>query len=115
MRLQAIFAALLLAVAADLWVPMAGAQLQAQQQVATNIVFIHTAGQPIDGDAVVAVLKALLQAGYSLRKPDTDGDVVGGPGVDYFYDDDLPAAQSIADIVNRTRPDTARKLTPRRQ
>jgi hypothetical protein len=117
MRFQPLAAALLLATAICLAIPPArgAAPPQPEQQNVSNIVFIHTHGQPVDSDKVVPVLKALLQAGFSVRKPDTDGDLVGGPGVDYFSEDDQPAAEEIADVVNKARPDDAPKLKPRRE
>jgi hypothetical protein len=108
-------AAALAAAAATVAAP--GAVAQAQTDNSSYIVFVHSGAAPEvhdAGDRVLAVLKGLLKAGYSVRKPDSERDVVGGPGVDYFNDNDLTAAQAIADIVNAAMPDR-QKIAPRRQ
>src|SRR5262249_55439573 len=81
------------------------------------ILFVHAGAPPSVPDAqsrLLAVLKELVKAGYSVRKPDSERDTVGGPGVDYFNDNDLAAAQAVADIVNAALSDRP-KIAPRRQ
>jgi hypothetical protein len=63
--------------------------------------------------AVTDVAVALAKNGYSVRKPDNQGDTVGGPGVDYFDDNDLAAAQDVAKIANSILGSGS--LKPRRQ
>lgn len=95
----------------------AGAVAQ-QTDNSSYIVFLHAGAPPDLHDAnerLVAVLSGLAKAGYSVRKPDSDRDLVGGPGVDYFNDNDLAAAQAVANIVNVAMPDRKEKLAPRRQ
>jgi hypothetical protein len=82
------------------------------------ILFLHAGAPPDVHDAnahLLAVLNGLRKAGYLVRKPDSDRDDVGGPGVDYFDDNDLAAAQAVADIVNAAMPDSPKKIAPRRQ
>jgi hypothetical protein len=82
------------------------------------ILFIHAGAPPDvhDADArVLEVLKGLVKARYSVRKPEADRDVIGGPGVDYFNDNDLATAQAVADIMNAAMPDRPKKIAPRRQ
>jgi hypothetical protein len=76
-----------------------------QADKSSYILFVHTGAdakvKDVD-DKVRSVLTSLLKAGYSVRKPDTDRDVVGGPGVDYFNDGDKDTAEDVAKIVNET-------------
>jgi hypothetical protein len=95
----------------------AGAVAQ-QPDNSSYILFVHAGAPPDVHDAearLLEILKGLVKAGYSVRKPDDDRDVVGGPGVDYFNDNDLAAAQAVADIVNVAMPDRQKKIAPRRQ
>ena len=92
-------------------------QLQESRANSRYILFIHTGGGPenLVGNLVQNVLTALLKEGYSVRKPDNQRDAVGGPGVDYFDDEDGRKAQEVADIVNSILPSTLRRLEARRQ
>ena len=65
------------------------ASTQADAQPGPNsryIVFIHYGGGSPDNAQRVAL--ALAKLGYVVRKPDNQRDIVGGPGVDYFYSQD---------------------------
>jgi hypothetical protein len=91
----------------------------AQQQVPVDnshyIIFIHSGGRPDTDPLVQGVLRALLSKGYSVRKPDNQRDEVGGPGVDYFADEEAGKAQEVADIVNTALNLPTRLLQARRQ
>jgi hypothetical protein len=82
----------------------------------TYILFLHTGAAAGHDTAkvVTAVTSALLKAGYSLRAPDTERDIVGGPGVDYFDDGDAQAAAEVAKAVN-SAAGADFKLAPRLQ
>jgi hypothetical protein len=90
-----------------------------------NVVFIHdgNGGGDVPGDVVNTIANELAKVGYIVRSPDHERDVVGGQGVDYFFDQDLPFAQHVAAVANfeLTAAYTAAKLTvpptlvPRRQ
>lgn len=84
--------------------PAAAEQEQADKS--SYILFVHTGANAakisdVEGK-VRAVLTSLLKAGYSVRKPDTGRDEVGGPGVDYFTEGDKDTAEDVAKIVNDT-------------
>jgi len=67
-----------------------------------SVVFIHDG----HGDAKVpdrvsdTIANELAKVGYIVRSPDHEQDVVGGPGVDYFFDQDLQFAQHVAEVAN---------------
>jgi hypothetical protein len=64
------------------------------------ILFIHT-GPQLQGDSKMKqIAVALVRKGYSVRATDSQKDEAGGRGVDYFYEQDLKAAQDVADTVN---------------
>jgi hypothetical protein len=90
-------------------------QQRTTQDNARHILFLHTGGAPGTESIVGKVLKELLRKGYSVRRPDSLHDEVGGPGVDYFYDEDNGTAADIAYIVNRELPAKFPRLEPRRQ
>jgi hypothetical protein len=94
-----------------------GRAVAQQPDNSSYILFLH-AGAPTDihdaDSLLLVVLQGLVKAGYSVRKPDNERDAVGGPGVDYFNDNDLAAAQDVANIVNDAMPNR-KKLAPRRQ
>jgi hypothetical protein len=76
-------------------------------------IFLHTGG----GEATLAdrLGKALATKGFSVRGVDTKIDSVGGPGVDYFNEQDRQGARDIAEIVNALLPPNQTKLGPRFQ
>jgi hypothetical protein len=81
------------------------------------ILFIHAGTPPNVPDAstrLTEIIKKLVQAGYSVRKPDgsRNGD---GPAVDYFDDSDLATAQDVAAIINGVTPSPQSPIAPRRQ
>jgi hypothetical protein len=95
----------------------AGGAVAQQPDNSTYILFLHAGAPPDVHDTdslLLVILQGLVKAGYSVRKPDNERDVLGGPGVDYFNDNDLAAAQAVANIVNDAMPNQ-KKLAPRRQ
>lgn len=80
------------------------------------VLFIHAGSKtPMDESLTNKIALTLAARGYIVRSPEKDRDQVGGPGVDYFIEDDLPAANDIAAVVNDQLPTGAKKLQPRRQ
>ena len=66
------------------------------------VLFLHAGGGP-PGSAkqlTNTVADALQAHGYVVRGVDDKLDAVGGPGVDYFYDQDRRGAADVADIVS---------------
>lgn len=113
MRMLPFVFALAVALAAG---PGASRAIAQPADPSSYILFLHigTADKGQDTSGVVnSVTAALLKAGYSLRAPDADRDVVGGPGVDYFDDADANAAAEVANTINTAEPNL--KLKPRRQ
>src|SRR5271167_2984982 len=96
----------------------------ARSQVATAppanassfVLFIHAgARNNPDQDLVKKIAVALATRGYNVHSPDNERDEIGGPGVDYFSDEDLPAAQDIATVISDMLPQGSKRLMPRRQ
>jgi hypothetical protein len=77
------------------------AQQQQMRKPDYFTVFIHAgAKSPPAADVIKQITIYLARKGYSVRAPDNEQDVVGGPGVDYFSTEDAAAAKDVADIVN---------------
>jgi hypothetical protein len=85
-----------------------------KRDAARYVVFLHSGGS---GPPAVAdeVAKALRARGYVVRGVDDKLDAAGGPGVDYFSDQDRPGAAEVADIVNAALPRDRKRLAPRFQ
>jgi hypothetical protein len=84
----------------------------APSDVGRYTVFLHTGGGPI---ALSEQVKDVLEKqGYKVRV-DTETDQVGGPGVDFFDNQDTPGAANVAAVVNSALPVDIRRLRPRRQ
>lgn len=67
------------------------------------VVFLHGGGYDttkFDDKGLRQIGAILVKKGYVVRAPDMDRDQVGGPGVDYFSDEALTAAQDVANTVN---------------
>lgn len=77
------------------------------------IVFLHVGGGAKDTGEQVA--RALRAQGFVVRGADDQLDAVGGPGVDYFNEQDRPGAADAADIANAALPASLPKLKPRLQ
>jgi hypothetical protein len=78
------------------------------------IVFIHYGGGTSEQAQTVAA--DLARRGYVVRRPDTQRDTVGGPGVDYFSKQDASRAAEVASIVNGSlRLSGNQRLQPRLQ
>src|SRR5262249_37266059 len=78
------------------------------------IVFIHYGGGTLDQAQRVAI--DLVKRGYVVRKPDSQRDTVGGPGIDYFSAQDAAPAAEVATIVNGLLGSSEdKKLKPRLQ
>jgi hypothetical protein len=74
--------------------------------------FLHTGGGPSD---TAELVKGVLQKqGYKVL-PDGETDGIGGPGVDYFNDQDRAGAERVARLVNSALPEDLKRLQPRRQ
>jgi hypothetical protein len=101
--------------------PQAGGPPQSNSPYVAYVVFIHCGPKKADDPVVKGVAIMLAKKGYSVREPESDQDVVGGPGVDYFDDQSRTKAEDVANAVNDylgglTPPqDPARKLKVRRQ
>jgi hypothetical protein len=86
-----------------------------------HVVFMHTGPKQTSDPGVRALAGALVRKGYLVRAPDDQQDLVGGPGVDYFADEDAGAARELADTVNAAMADPKlygddpKPLKPRRQ
>jgi hypothetical protein len=69
-----------------------------------SVVFIHSGCKGVDQKIVDGiadkVANDLARLGYLVRSPDKEQDVVGGQGVDYFFDTDLAVAQHVAAVAN---------------
>ena len=63
-------------------------------------VFIHGGGAPNE-EVVKRLAAAVASKGYNIRGLDKEQDTIGGPGIDYFYDEDKAAAEDIAQIINK--------------
>jgi hypothetical protein len=80
------------------------------------VLFIHAGGPgDPDQDLIKKIAVALAARGYNVHSPDNERDKIGGPGVDYFSDTDLPAAQDIATVISPMLPQGSKPLVPRRQ
>jgi len=79
-------------------------------------VFIHEGGTP-NAEVVKRLAAALASKGYNIRGFDEEQDTIGGPGVDYFYDEDKAAAEDIAQIINKelTTNGLSANVNPRKQ
>ncbi|HEX3349510.1 MAG TPA: hypothetical protein VHS58_15545 [Acetobacteraceae bacterium] len=107
--------------------PAAAALPAAPDRASRSVVFIHAGGAPKTGgqDQPIAsrIARDLVKFGYIVRAPDQEQDSVGGPGIDYFADSDLPLAQHVALVVNAALVDAYAAahrgkppvLAPRRQ
>jgi len=100
---------------------LAPAPLAAQTSEPRYVVFIHTGPRPADDPAIRQIAGILVKSGFVVRAPDNDSDLIGGPGIDYFSDDALPAAKRLADLLNGLLPKfqiegvTIKPLSPRKQ
>jgi hypothetical protein len=83
------------------------------RETARYVVFLHRGGGPPGPAEEVA--KALRARGYVVRGVDDKLDAAGGPGVDYFSDQDRPGAAEVADIANAALPPGRKRLAPRFQ
>jgi dienelactone hydrolase len=84
-----------------LWLLLAPSLLSAQtKQFGEFVVFIHSGGGNISDRDLRDIGARLVSKGYVVRAPDDQRDEKGGPGVDYFSNLALEAAQDVADIVN---------------
>jgi len=80
------------------------------------VLFIHAgASNNPDQDLIKRIAVTLATRGYNVHSPDNERDEIGGPGVDYFSDEDLPAAQDIATVISDMLPQGSKRLMPRRQ
>jgi hypothetical protein len=116
--MKRVCAAFLVLVAVALYGRPGGSiELSEQKGVLGYIVFMHTGPKSPDDTSVRAIAGQLVRSGYVVRAPEGDQDKVGGPGVDYFADDAKPAAERLADTVNKLlEAETGFKpLKPRRQ
>jgi hypothetical protein len=84
----------------------------AADDISRYTLFLHTGGGP--GGTADLVKGVLQKQGYTVR-PDGDTDDSGGPGVDYFYDQDRAGAERVAGVVNSALPEDLKRLQPRRQ
>lgn len=82
-------------------VPLAA---QAQISEPKYVVFIHTGPKKADDPVIRQILGYVVKSGFLVREPDANSDFVGGPGIDYFSDDALPAAKRLADLLNGLLP-----------
>jgi hypothetical protein len=76
-------------------------------------VFIHAS--PAQSRLAGSVKQALSAKGYIVRGIDDDQDLMGGPAVDYFREEDRTGAADVAEITNKLLPKELAKLEPRRQ
>jgi hypothetical protein len=83
------------------------------RETARYVVFLHRGGGPPGPADQVA--KTLQSRGYLVRGIDDKIDAAGGPGVDYFSDQDRPGAADVAEITNRALPPGSKRLAPRFQ
>jgi hypothetical protein len=92
---------------------------QSSSPFVAYVVFIHCGPRKVDDPVVKQIAILLARQGYSVREPEADRDVVGGPGVDYFDDQARTKAEEIAKAVNESfaglTPPVTTKLTARRQ
>jgi hypothetical protein len=99
--------------------PQLGGPPQSSSPFVAYVVFIHCGPRKADDPAVKQIAIMLAKQGYSVREPENDQDVVGGPGVDYFDDQAKVKAEEIAQAVNNhlagLSPPVTKKLTARRQ
>ena len=85
------------------------------------VLFIHCGPKKADDPVVKDIAILLARKGYSVREPESDQDLGGGPGVDYFDEQAKTKAEEVANVVNeylahRTPPqDPAKQLKARRQ
>ena len=77
------------------------------------VVFIHAGGGSQEAAQQVAL--ALGKEGFVVRRPDNQRDTVGGPGIDYFNQQDAGGAARAASIVNAAMPRGSRNLPTRLQ
>ena len=77
------------------------------------VVFIHAGGGSPETTQQVA--RALVKEGFIVRQPDNQRDTVGGPGVDYFSQQDAAGAARVASIVNAAMSQSPPGLSPRLQ
>jgi Novel STAND NTPase 1 len=74
--------------------------------------FLHAGGGR--SNTAELVYGVLQKQGYSVSS-DSEIDDSGGPGVDYFNDQDKTAAEKVSTLVNSVLPEDLRRLQPRRQ
>lgn len=83
------------------------------------VLFIHCGPKNADDPVIKQLAILLARQGYSVREPENDQDLGGGPGVDYFDDQARAKAEEIAKVVSDylagLNPPVTRKLTARRQ
>ncbi len=77
--------------------------------------FIHYGSKTPSNQDVSTLVSNLKREGFLVRGADPKRDEVGGPGVDYFQDEDEAGATKIAELVNKWLPEGATKLKARRQ
>jgi hypothetical protein len=99
---------------------LAPATLVAGDMPPRYVVFIHAGPKSPDDPAVRQIAGILVKSGFVVRAPEGDSDVVGGPGIDYFSDDALPAAKQLAELLNNLLPKLisgvpVKPLSPRKQ
>jgi hypothetical protein len=76
------------------------------------IIFLHAGGGGME--TAEKISKDLQGRGFTVRGIDQDIDRTGGPGVDYFNEQDRSAASDVAAIASAAIPGTA-PLVPRFQ
>jgi hypothetical protein len=88
---------------------------QSTYQRSGDVVFIHCGPESPDSPIVQRITKALVNDGFLVREPETDQDLVGGPGVDYFDSGSKEKADAIARLVNSILGPDKPQLTARYQ
>src|SRR4051794_2355374 len=83
------------------------------------VIFIHCGPRKAEDPAITELVVLLAKQGYSVREPESDQDLGGGPGVDYFDDQSRERAEEIATTVNeylaKLTPKPTGKLVARKQ
>jgi hypothetical protein len=99
--------------------PQAGGSTLSSGNPFRYVVFIHCGPRKPDDPAITDLVVLLAKMGYSVREPEGDQDLGGGPGVDYFDDQSRARAEEIATAVNdylaNLTPKPTKKLIARKQ
>lgn len=79
-------------------------------------IYLHTGGAKALGNEFLSnVASTLRYNGFTVMGSDEQWDKVGGSGVDYFVEQDLPVAQAVANAINSILPKGAPQVQPRFQ